>query len=91
MIRTFSRIFSAHPQSVGETYMQHAGIALRFGGSMIAGGLACVVHAAVPALFRTSASRRVRQLNAELAQRTAEFERLRERESGGSWQLEYEI
>lgn len=49
--------FTAHPASVGETYLQHLRFALRFGARMMAGGLAAVIHAVFPFCFVTTASR----------------------------------
>jgi hypothetical protein len=49
--------FTAHPASVGESYLQHLRFALRFGARMTAGGLAAVVHAVFPFCFVTTASR----------------------------------
>jgi hypothetical protein len=49
--------FTAHPASVGETYVQHFGFALRFGAKMTAGGLAAIVHSLLPFCFVTTASR----------------------------------
>jgi len=49
--------FTAHPASVGETYAQHFGFALRFGAKMTAGGLAAIVHSLLPFCFVTTASR----------------------------------
>jgi hypothetical protein len=51
--------FVKHPRSVGETYVEHMAAALSFGLTMIAAGLACVVHAFVPALFERTASRAI--------------------------------
>lgn len=61
-----AKLFTDHPRSLGETYGQHARTALRFGGRMMLGGLACMVHALIPRLFEKTASRTVVQLNAEL-------------------------
>ena len=49
--------FTAHPASVGETYAQHFGFALRFGRRMLQGGAAAAIHAVFPFLFVTTASR----------------------------------
>ena len=49
--------FTVHPASVGETYGQHFRFALRFGTSMLAGGVAAIVHALFPFLFTTTAGR----------------------------------
>ncbi len=49
--------FTAHPNDVGETYLQHAGFALRYGAKMTLGGIAALAHGLFPFLFRTTASR----------------------------------
>lgn len=63
------RLLRAHPRTVGETYREHAGIAGRFGATMVAGGLRCLIHAVVPAVFERSASDCVAKLNGELDRR----------------------
>lgn len=62
----FAKLFTDHPESVGETYLQHFGVASRFGTKMIVGGLGAVLHAVVPAFCKTSASRTVDGLHAEI-------------------------
>jgi hypothetical protein len=62
----FRRLFLDHPESVGETYFEHMGVASRFGLRMIAGGLGCTIHALLPFLFKTRGSDTVQALNAEL-------------------------
>ena len=47
--------FTAHPASVGETYGQHFRFASRFGPPVSA--TAAMVHAVLPFLFVTTASR----------------------------------
>ena len=49
--------FTAHPASVGETYFEHMRFARKFGGRMLLGGAAAVVHSLFPFLFVTTASR----------------------------------
>ena len=49
--------FTAHPASVGETYLQHMRFAFRFGARMLAGGIAAIVHSVFPFLCVTTASR----------------------------------
>lgn len=56
------RLLLDHPRQVGETYWEHAAAATSVGVTMIAGGLACLVHAAVPALFVTTGSTTIRRL-----------------------------
>ena len=61
--------FVDHPANVGETYGQHLRFAAGFAGSMLGGGLACLVHAFFPFLFQTSGSRTVRKLHQRLGTR----------------------
>ena len=56
------RIFVQHPQSVGESYLEHQRHALTFGATMVLAGLACIVHALIPALFLSTGSRSVTRL-----------------------------
>ena len=58
----FNRLFRDHPTEVGETYGEHFAAAGGFGLKMIVGGIACVVHAAVPGLFVTTGSSTVKSL-----------------------------
>jgi hypothetical protein len=55
--------FTDHPAAVGESYVQHLGVATGFGGRMILGGLACLVHGILPFLFTTTGSRTVTRLH----------------------------
>jgi hypothetical protein len=57
------RLFLDHPASVGESFGEHFGVASSFGLTMIAAGLASLVHAFVPALFKTTGSRTVARLH----------------------------
>jgi uncharacterized protein DUF6356 len=61
--------FVEHPHSVGESYGEHFAVATGFGLRLIAAGLACLVHACVPAWFMRSASGAVRGLARELDRR----------------------
>lgn len=56
------RIFLAHPRSVDESYGEHFSVAFGFGAQMVTGGLACIVHAFIPALFERTASKTVKSL-----------------------------
>lgn len=55
--------FTDHPASVGESYWQHFGVAAGFGVSMIAGGLACLIHAVLPFLFLRTGSSTITRLH----------------------------
>lgn len=55
-------IFTDHPKSVGETYLQHFFFATRFGFHMITGGLACLLHAIFPFMFKRTGSNKLLQM-----------------------------
>ena len=59
----FRSLFTEHPASVDETYLEHFGSAIYFGTKMIVAGVACVVHGVVPAVFVTRGSDTVRALH----------------------------
>ena len=61
-----ARYFIEHPRNVGESYGEHAGVACSFGLRMLAGGLACLIHALIPGLFTTTGSRVIAQLHDEM-------------------------
>lgn len=65
------RLLLAHPRTVGESYAEHAGIASRFGATMVVGGVKCLIHAMLPAVFERAASDCVTRLNGELTRRRA--------------------
>ena len=59
----------SHLEEVGEGYGEHFGHAAGFGVAMIAGGVACLVHAIFPSLFATAGSDTVRRLHGTLCKR----------------------
>ena len=61
-----ARLFTDHPQSVDETYLEHAGFAARFSGWLFLAAIAAMIHAVFPFLFEKTASR----ITAMLYQRT---------------------
>lgn len=62
-------LFLKHPHSIGETYLQHMAAALFFGITMIVAGIACIIHAIVPAVFERTASHTVASLYARMTNR----------------------
>ena len=66
-----ARLFIDHPASVGETYVEHFGVASRFGWRLARGGIGCMLHALLPCVFKTSGSDTVRDLHAELVAKRA--------------------
>jgi hypothetical protein len=59
----FRSLFTEHPASVDETYLEHFGSALYFGTKMIVAGVACVIHGLLPAVFVTRGSDTIRTLH----------------------------
>ena len=55
--------FTEHPASVGESYTGHMRVALGFAGSLAVASGAALVHAVVPSLCQTTASRRIRAMH----------------------------
>ena len=62
VLMRWQRLFSEHPASVGETYLQHMGQAARFGTRLVFAGLACLVHSLLPFLFTRTARNAISDL-----------------------------
>lgn len=89
MANPIRKWFLAHPESVGESYSEHFVVAWRFGTAMLGGGLACLFHALVPALFQRTGSATVKQLYGEMiARQPGHSQPAHEKPE---WQIEYEI
>ncbi len=58
-----SRLFRDHPESVGETYVEHMRAALGFSLTMTRAAACCVVHAFLPFLFTKTGSSAVEHLS----------------------------
>lgn len=84
-------LFLDHPRRLGESYRHHCVTAARFGATMVVGGLACMIHALVPALFTNSASDRVKKLYTQMKARQPAFAASPPAFQDPAWQLEYEI
>jgi hypothetical protein len=63
------RWFQAHPESVGETYLEHQQVAFGYSAALLKAGLACFLHGLMPALFQTTASRTITELHQKMAAR----------------------
>ena len=53
------RAFTDHPETVGESYMEHLESASGFAATMFAGAVACFLHGLFPFAFQKSGSRRI--------------------------------
>lgn len=60
---------SKHLDEVGETYSEHFVHAGSYGVTLLAAGLACLVHAVLPFLFERTGSEAIKTLHARMAAR----------------------
>jgi hypothetical protein len=70
-MQIMDRVFLAHPRTVDESYLEHCGFAARIGSRLLLAGMAALVHAIVPCLCETTASRIVLAMNADIVARRA--------------------
>ncbi len=70
MQSTLYRLFLSHPEKVDETYGEHFSFALGFALRLIGAGLAALVHAIIPCLFETTASRMIREMHERIVNRS---------------------
>lgn len=64
-----SALFTDHPAAVNETYLEHMRFATGFAFWLGVAACAALVHAAVPALCQTTASRILKRLHARIESR----------------------
>ncbi|MEO1016848.1 MAG: DUF6356 family protein [Pseudomonadota bacterium] len=60
------KLFTDHPNTVGETYFEHMGSAFYFGTTMLAASLACLIHGVLPFLFKTRAKETISKLHTRI-------------------------
>jgi hypothetical protein len=56
VFKSFKRLFTEHPNSVGESYIKHCVVAIFFSISLLFAGVVCLIHAIFPFLFVDTAS-----------------------------------
>lgn len=72
MHRLLDRLFLSHPRAVNETYGEHFVFATAFGVRLVGAGLAALIHAVVPSLFKATASSMIRDMHDRITSRTKE-------------------
>jgi hypothetical protein len=65
----WSRLFTAHPASIGESYFGHLVQATSFGCRMLLAGSACILHGLFPFLFVTTGSDVMKELHGQMSAR----------------------
>jgi hypothetical protein len=64
--------FTEHPTAVGESYVEHMGVAFGFGTQMIVGGVACLLHGVLPFLFTRTGSKTIERLHDRMVRNRAQ-------------------
>ena len=67
----FARLFQDHPKSLGMSWAEHGAGAVVIGARMVGAGMACMIHAVVPAIFTETAGRTVISLHDHMMKRKA--------------------
>ena len=57
------KAFTQHPNSVGESYLQHMRVSFGFGGRMFVAAIGCFLHGLFPFLCVRTGSRAIHDLN----------------------------
>jgi hypothetical protein len=65
-MQLIQRLFREHPELVGESYLEHLFQASYFGVRMLVAGLACLVHAVLPFLFKTTGRTAISELHTKM-------------------------
>ena len=61
--------FTEHPESVGETYLEHFFVAIRFSCKLFLSSIAALIHAFIPALFKKTASKQIKKMHRQITSR----------------------
>ena len=64
-------LFTAHPHAAGESYGEHFGVAMSYSGRLFLASCAAFVHAFLPFLCVTTASRAIKSMYANMTKRGA--------------------
>lgn len=65
------RLFLDHPRSLGMSWTGHGIGAAKIGAQLVGAGIACIVHAVVPAWFTQTAGRTVERMHDHMVGRKA--------------------
>ena len=66
------KIFTEHPHSLGESYLEHLICAAGYGLRMIFAGFAAIIHSIFPFLFETTASDLAKEITGNVDSRKDE-------------------
>ena len=66
------KLFTEHPHSLGESYLEHLICAAGYGLRMIFAGFAAIIHSIFPFLFETTASDLAKEITGNIDSRKDE-------------------
>ena len=66
-----TKLFTDHPTAVGETYLEHFGVASRYSARLFGAGFCALAHAFFPFLFEKTASNAIKAMYANMTKRGA--------------------
>ena len=66
------KLFTDHPNQMGESYIEHLICASMYGVRMIFAGFAAIIHSIFPFLFQTTASDLAKEINGDVRTRISE-------------------
>lgn len=69
MIRAFKHLFVDHPKEVGETYLEHAGVAGRMGWKLAKLSGCAFLHAVAPGVHKTTVSSAIKRMADDMGYR----------------------
>jgi len=61
-----TKLFTKHPETVGESYFGHMAQAFSFAFEMFLGSLACLMHAFFPFMFEKTGSKAITRLHTRM-------------------------
>ena len=69
MIRALKRLFVDHPKEVDETYIEHAGVAVRMGWKLAKLSGCAFIHAVMPGAHKTTVSSAIKGMADDMGYR----------------------
>ena len=72
----FKKLFTDHPNEMGESYIEHLICASMYGVRMVFAGFAAIIHSIFPFLFQTTASDLAKEITGDVRTRKSELEAL---------------
>jgi hypothetical protein len=72
ILQRVKAIFTRHPESVGESYIEHLLFAGSSGLKLTLAGIACMIHSVFPFVFINTASETMKKLTEKMTARKKE-------------------